>query len=391
MTNGPTRVALIHNIVTPHVVPFYERLASEPDVALKVYFLAETDKNRRWHTTIGQKFDYRLLPHWAIRLQGEDLFTYFINPTLPAVLLRDGFDVVIVDGWDSFASIVAFVVAKIRRKAYIMWSGSTANEPSWRRTLALPLVRLLVRGADGCIAYGTRAKEYLVQLGADAERICIAFNTVDVEWFQASADQLRPNRERIRADLGLTSGPVILYVGQLIERKGIVDLFDAYTMLVKDRPDVQLVVAGSGQLEPALRRRIEDRHLNGVRLFGHVPVADLPRYYVAADCFTLPSHEEVWGLVLNEAAACGLPIVTAEPVGAAPDLVEAGVNGAIVPARNPAELARALAQALDHGIEWGRQSRRIVQRATFTQNTASITSLLGQVCPTKRFFRGRSA
>src|SRR5437870_4801580 len=59
----PMRVALIHNIVTPHVVPFYERLAAVPDVALTVYFLAETDKNRQWNAAIGQKFNYRLMPH----------------------------------------------------------------------------------------------------------------------------------------------------------------------------------------------------------------------------------------------------------------------------------------------------------------------------------------
>src|SRR5437660_9781685 len=104
------RIALIHNIITPHVLPFYERLATQPGIALKVYFLAETDKNRRWDTAIGQSFAYQMLPHWAVRLQGADLFTYFINPTLPAVLIRDAFDVVIVDGWDSFASLAAFVV-----------------------------------------------------------------------------------------------------------------------------------------------------------------------------------------------------------------------------------------------------------------------------------------
>jgi hypothetical protein len=163
VNSRPIRVALIHNIVTPHVVPFYELLAAEPQIRLRVYFLAETDKNRRWDTAIGQRFDYRVLPHWALRLQGADLFTYFINPTLPAVLLHEDFDVVIVDGWDSFASLAAFVVAKYRRKAYVMWSGSTVNERSWRRMVSLPLVRLLVKGADGCIVYGTRAREYLVR------------------------------------------------------------------------------------------------------------------------------------------------------------------------------------------------------------------------------------
>jgi glycosyltransferase involved in cell wall biosynthesis len=210
----------------------------------------------------------------------------------------------------------------------------------------------------------------------------VAYNTVDVDLFQAKADELSPSRERIRNELRLSSGPVILYIGQLIERKGVVDLFDAYTILLNERPDLQLVVAGTGLLEPALQRRVEAGHLDGVRLVGHVPVAELPRYYVAADCFTLPSHQEVWGLVLNEAAACGLPLVTTEPVGAAADLVQAGVNGAIVPPHDPVALARALGDALHHRVEWGRESRRIIQGATFAQNTAAITSLLSRLCST---------
>jgi glycosyltransferase involved in cell wall biosynthesis len=372
----PTRVALIHNIITPHVLHLYERLAAEPGVRLKVYFLAETDKNRHWDTAIGQKFEFQLLPNWALRLQGADLFTYFINPTLPAVLLRDPFDVVIVDGWDSFASIAAFAVAKLHHKAYVVWSGSTTNEPSWRRTLSRPLVRLLVRRADGCIAYGTRAREYLIQLGAHPGKISIAFNTVDIEWFQAKAKELRPMRERIRADLRLGSGPVIVYVGQLIERKGVLDLLDAYQILAKRRPDTQLMLVGTGRLEAALRQRVSDQHLRGVRFAGHVRIADLPRYYAAADCFTLPSHEEVWGLVLNEAAASGLPLVTTWPVGAAVDLIEEGVNGGVVRSHCPVDLARALDEAIDHRIEWGRASRRIVQRATFAQNVQAVVGLL---------------
>ena len=373
------RIALIHNIVTPHAVRLYELLATESDLDLTVYFLSSTDKNRQWNTVIGKNFAYRILPNWALRLHGADLFTYFVNPTLPWVLARDGFDVVIADGWDSFASAAALLVAKLLHKRYVIWAGSTANEPSWRRSLAAPLVQFLVRSADGCIAYGTRAKAYLCKLGADERRIVISYNTVDVDWFVGEADRLRPSRDPVRNELGLHFGPVILYVGQLIRRKGLLDLLDAYEMLVTANPDVQLVIVGRGQLEGTLRERIERRNLHGVLLIGHVPTPELPRYYVAADCFVLPSREEVWGLVLNEAAACGLPLVTAAPVGAAPDLIEPGVNGLVVAAARPRDLASALRDALDNRVEWGRESRRIVARATFTQNVKAIRQLLRQI------------
>src|ERR1700730_14323471 len=140
------RVALLHNIISPHVVPLFERLAEQPGVALKVYFLAETDRNRRWETAIGRTFDYEVLTNWAVRFGGEDLFTFFINPNVVGVLLRDGFDVLISVGWDSLAAMVAFGLCRLQRKPFILWSGSTINEPSWRRTLSLPLVKQIVRG-----------------------------------------------------------------------------------------------------------------------------------------------------------------------------------------------------------------------------------------------------
>jgi glycosyltransferase involved in cell wall biosynthesis len=178
----------------------------------------------------------------------------------------------------------------------------------------------------------------------------------------------------VRAELDLSQGPVVLYVGQLIERKGVVDLLEAHRMLLADMPDAMLVLAGYGQLEPVLRRRVEEQRISGVRFTGHVAISDLPRYYVAADCFVLPSHEEVWGLVLNEAAACGLPLVTTEPVGAAPDLVIPGRNGFVVPSGSPRALASAIAGALQAKDAMGAESRTIVAGMTYRQNVEAIVS-----------------
>src|SRR5262249_19795281 len=128
---------------------------------------------------------------WSMAIGKEDLFTLFINPTVVQTLTRDGFDVLISVGWDSFAASAAAALCKLLGKPMILWSGSTANEPSWRRSVSLPLVKLLVRGSSSWIAYGSRAREYLIKLGASPERIFIAYNTVAVDWFRARADEHR--------------------------------------------------------------------------------------------------------------------------------------------------------------------------------------------------------
>jgi glycosyltransferase involved in cell wall biosynthesis len=373
---GPVRIALLHNIVSPHVVPLFDRLAKADGVRLKVYFLAETDRNRRWGARIDASFDYEILRNWAIRIGKKDLYTFFINPTIASALLRDGFDVLVSVGWDSLAAQAAFALCKLVRRPYIIWSGSTVHEPSWRRTLTLPIVQTIVSGSDAAIAYGSRARDYLVALGADPKRTFTAFNTVDVEWFARTSDSLLDEREKIRAELGLSEGPVVLYVGQFIERKGAADLLAAHVQLLKRCPEAQLALVGYGQLESRMRRTVAELQIRAVHFFGHVAVSDLPRYYVAADCFALPSHEEVWGLVLNEAAACGLPLVTTERVGAAADLVRPWVNGFVVPARDPDALAAALQQALGTPNKLGAASRRIVAGMTYDQNVEAIMAAL---------------
>jgi glycosyltransferase involved in cell wall biosynthesis len=370
------RVALLHNIISPHVVPLFRRLAAEPDIQLKVYFLAETDLNRRWATEVGGSFDFAILPHRAIRVGRQDLHTFFINPTILQQLRRDGFDVVISAGWDSFAAMATFALCKVLRKPFILWSGSTINEPSWRRTLTLPLVRAIVRGSDGWIAYGSRARDYLVRLGAPTARVSIAYNTVDVEWFQAQSDQLRPRREELRGELGLSAGPVILYVGQLIVRKGALDLLNAHEQVLQRLPSAQLVLVGYGPLEPELRAQVAARRITGVTFAGHVKLPDLPRYYAVADVFVLPSHEEVWGLVLNEAAASGLPLLTTDVTGAAADLVVPGRNGKVVPPQRPDALAAALMDALENATEMGAASRELISTKTYTQNVDAIASVV---------------
>jgi glycosyltransferase involved in cell wall biosynthesis len=368
----PLRIALLHNIISPHVVPLFERIGQQPGVSLKVYFLAESDRNRRWSTSVDRSFQYEVLPNWALRVGRKDLYTFFVNPTVVSALRRDGFDVVVSVGWDSFAAMAAFAMCKILHKPFVLWSGSTANEPSWRRTLTLPLVRAIVRGSSTWIAYGSRARDYLAALGANRQHIAIAYNTVDVDWYTRESDHLRGQRDRIRKDLGLDDGPTVLYVGQLIERKGARDLLQAHQLLRARIPNANLLLAGYGPLEPVLRRDVAEQRIGGVHFVGHVAIPNLPRYYVASDCLALPSHEEVWGLVLNEAAASGLPLVTAEPVGAAPDIIIRGENGFVVPSGDPAALAVALQRAIEAKESMGAASRRIIAGMTYEQNVRAI-------------------
>jgi glycosyltransferase involved in cell wall biosynthesis len=202
-----------------------------------------------------------------------------------------------------------------------LWVESTLHDERSGSLVLESLKRRAVGAASGFLVPGRAALEYVDSLGVSPERIVIAPNAVDLSIFSVDVDR------RDREDC------TFLYVGRLSPEKGLDVLLRAF-----DDVPGRLLIAGSGPQEAELRS-----HTNGrVQLLGQLAREDLPALYASADCFVLPSRSEPWGMVLNEAAAAGLPLVATEAVGAGYDLIQEGVNGYRVPADDPGALAQAL-------------------------------------------------
>src|SRR5690606_16626610 len=105
-----------------------------------------------------------MLPNWTLGF-GSRYDAILLNYTVPAALMRERFDAIIVCGWAAPAMVYAALHAWVSGTPFIVWSGSTAGEPGLARSLSLPFVKALVRSAQAWVAYGTRAKDYLVTLG----------------------------------------------------------------------------------------------------------------------------------------------------------------------------------------------------------------------------------
>ncbi|PJB10677.1 MAG: hypothetical protein CO120_03600, partial [Gammaproteobacteria bacterium CG_4_9_14_3_um_filter_38_9] len=131
---------------------------------------------------------------------------------------------------------------------------------------------------------------------------------------------------------------VFLFVGRLLEWKGIHDLIAAVGLLY-DLP-VKLWIVGSGELSEEIQ--LIAKQSQQIVYFGRVSGDLLWRIYHAADVFVIPSHAEPWGLVVNEAMAAGLPIIATKEVGCIDDLVLENYHGMIVPAKNVIALSRAM-------------------------------------------------
>jgi glycosyltransferase involved in cell wall biosynthesis len=343
------KTVIIENIISPYEIARFSLIQKAINDDLLILFQSESDINRNWSVDLGTiDFKYKVLPDIPVRLRGKDVFTVHLNFSVYHELTIARPDVVISCGWDSLASYLAYLYCRMHGIKYVLWAGSTVYEQSWRRTLSLPLVKYLVRKSDSCIAYGSRAREYLMHLGANERKIFLGWNTVDNSFFSSNASITRQEKELVKSELGITTSLVVLYVGQLIERKGVHDLLRAFSRLKQEYADVTLLMIGTGREKTNLLDYIQRTHIADVILSGFVDYTDLPKYFGISDLLVLPSREEVWGLVINEAMACGLPVITTKKVGASVDLVKHNVNGFVVRDSTPDDLLDALLQLVSN-------------------------------------------
>jgi len=346
---------------TPYRAPLFDRIAERPEIDLTVIYAAHTVAARMWSVEPSHRkvFLRGLRVPAARRLLRHD---YPVTPGILRALSDARPEVVVVSGWSTFASQAAIAWCRARDIPYVLLVESHDLGPRarWRRAVKGTVVPRIVRGAAGVLVVGTLARDSVVARGADAERVRIFANTVDVDAWGNRARELANRRDDLRAAIGIpATGFAILSVGRLVPEKGIDTLIRAVRKA--NDPRMSLVVAGNGPDERRLRHLAQKLGVP-LQLAGDVPEARLADLYVAADVFALLSEHEPWGVVVNEAAASGLPLVLSERVGAAWDLL--ADNGILVPAGDVAAAAEALGRlAADPKVRerMGRRSRELVR------------------------------
>jgi glycosyltransferase involved in cell wall biosynthesis len=349
------KFALLTEIPAPYRIPLFNALADRVD--FRALFLARSDPRRPYYEPHAEewRFEHRVLAgrqlrrgsRWIVLSRGVGQELRDFRP-----------DAVGVGGWNQPAFWQASAYCKRHRVPLLVWVESTARDA---RPESRPLElakRALIRRASGFFVPGRASAEYVRSFGVPDEQVSQAPNAVDAEIFgRASVD--RSGRDSC----------TFLYAGRLDPEKGLDVLLRAFA-----RVPGELVLAGSGAEEARLRALADGR----VRFLGPLDRDELPAVYARADVFVLPSRSEPWGMVLNEAAAAGLPLVATEGAGAAHDLVEDGVNGFRVPVDDEDALAAALSRLAEDEpfrLAAGARSRELVARFTPEAWADGVTGL----------------
>ena len=329
---------LAFNPIQYHV-PLHQLLARREHVELDVLFLSDIGLR----PTIDPGFGREIA--WDIDLLSGYAHAFVTTTESPAGLWRriwrvmrwlPTHDVVVVNGYNSPWMLLAMAVCWIRRTPYLLRASSHPRGQSSgiRRYIRRVLTRVVVAGSAGGLTMGQLNHDFYRQ--NRARSVTFAPNSVDTNRFALGS---RLSRSQLLADWGLqVNKPVVLFCGKLIPRKRPLDLVAALELLPTS---VTTLFVGDGQLAACVSNALSPGC--GV-VTGFVNQSDLPSYYHAADILVLPSGAETWGLVVNEAMACGVLPVVSDQVGCAPDLAK-GV-GEVFRCGDVPSLADALSRAV---------------------------------------------
>lgn len=335
------RVAIITEIVAPYRLPVFNSLAKSASIEPHVIFLSETDPGlREWRVYSDEiEFPHEVLPNWRHRVAG---YNFLVNWGLQQHLGKISPDVVICGGYSYLASWEAARWCSRHRVPLALWSESTGCDRRNGYALVEYLKRQFLQNCRSFVVPGRSAFDYLLSFGIPEEAIVIAPNAVDNDFFREHALVARRHASDYRARYQLPER-FFLYAGRLTKSKGVFDALEAYAALAADvRSEVGLVFAGNGAAKQHLQERAKGIHPGNVQFAGFIHREDLPAYYGLAEMLIFPTHSDPWGLVVNEAMASGLPIITTSVAGCAADLVENGRNGFVVDAGAADQLACAM-------------------------------------------------
>ena len=335
------KLVILSEIIAPYRIPVFNALARHESIDLQVIFLAETDPTlREWHVHKEDiRFRYQVLPSWRRRLGRQN---FLFNRGVTSALRKASPNAILCGGYNYPASWLSLFWAKRHQVPFSLWVESTTRD----LRSGSGLIRFLkAKFMSRCFAFvvpGKASFEYVMSYGAPVESIFIAPNAVDHAFFTERAEVVRRDAALHRRMLRLPSR-FFLFAGRLVRDKGVFDLLRAYAALAPElRTEIALVLVGDGAARSELERQANAIFPGTVFLPGFAQREQLASYYALAEMLVFPTHTDTWGLVVNEAMTCGLPVISSDVAGCVADLVEDHWNGRVVAARDSQQLALAM-------------------------------------------------
>jgi len=386
------RLAVVVSHPIQYYAPLYQRLAQREDVTVKVFFTWHAGKVPvqdvgfgvpvAWDIPLTDGYDFELVPNVASD-PGTHHFGGLSNPTLVDHISAWRPDVVHVTGW-AWRSHLLAMRAFYKRGVPILFRGDshllgrTRKGPGW--WLKRALLRQVFSWPAGFLVVGKANQAYYEAFGVRSDRIYYCPHSIDVHRFAEPKDAFEAEAARWRLELGITPDQcVLLFAGKFDCNKRPLELMEA--VHASPDPRLVLVMVGSGELDAEVRT-LANTDPERFRVLPFQNQSRMPVVYRLGDLLVLPSVSETWGLAINEALACGRPVLASEGVGCAADVIDASC-GRIFSWANPSSLSTSL-----HEMTWDLQRLRSMRDPAakrawvfdVSETEAALLTALSHVC-----------
>ena len=360
------KVLIVHNQLWAHykAIVFNElQLISnqEKDFELLVLQLARIEKSRlKFDDTsvFKHQYNYQLLHDGVL----EDLSLKQRVLGILRTIQSYRPDIVNLTGYYDLASLIVLWYCKLKGIKTVLSNESTNGDHTRNFSKELFKSLFIIKLFDGFFNFGQQSKEYMLALGAKASQMLVNRNCVDNQLLEEIYNENYQQRVSKQSSLNLPKHNFI-FVGRLIEFKNLFKLLDAFKIAQKNE-DWGLIILGDGELKSTLKQYAQDLEVKNVFFFEGVNWQQVPQYLSLSDVLVLPSFSEPWGLVVNEAMACGLPVAVSNKCGCAAELVKESENGFTFNPENVNEIAETLVKFMDKKLDlvkMGEASKKIIQ------------------------------
>lgn len=309
--------------------------------------LFTVNKTPKWQTIKSKKEERRIERYDGFSVHrlsgGPEIGIVPLIPGLFSTLMKMDFDVIHVHDFFAVSSFYGAIVSRVKGLPLILTQhNDTFPSKSINALLYLlnsySLGRFVFSYSQKIIALDSAIKIHLVAMGVDENKIEIIPNGIDTRFFSPNQKNLLENKWGI-------SRPTVLFVGRLVEDKGVRYLLKAFSEVVKKIPEAKLVIVGKGPQERELRKLQEKLDLTNVFFLGALKSRLMPEIYAGCDVLVLPSVHEPFGNVVIEAMASGKPVI-GNYVGGIKDTIVHGVTGYHVPPRNSQKISEFIIKLL---------------------------------------------
>ncbi len=327
----------------------YRLMAKQADIASTVLYIQSSSTNKGVESineavtkvALGNDYLYHFLAESFVKRFFE-LLTYIRKA-----------DVLVVYGYFNIWQRLAIILAKLFGKKLILTSDSTYlqgtyESAGWKLKLKPFLQRFLYNTvANGLWVPSTASSQYHQSIGIHGQQLAITPYAVDEEMIQSVS--AGTDKQQFRMEQGIPAhATVFIFCAKFIERKRPLDVLKAFAELAKSNKAVRLIMIGDGPLKQSLLVTANELGVNEQVLFpGLVQYRHLPKWYTASDVLVFSSEHEPYGLPVNEAMLCGIPVIVSDRIGARLDLVEQDKTGWIYPVGDTNTLAACMQEAVD--------------------------------------------